>query len=177
MTNDTYIELCKKIKERDQTNKMVAALHEMGHYLVATNIKSSIITVRVDSIQLLQSINGKWYGFTRITYIPNEDSIDPNKYHLEVRKKKLRIANAGMCVEKAMFGAYDTKGCENDQEMIDEAKLFIRENDPDFDIDKYLQESETILKKHLNTIALRAFKLYYKTLNAVIQYPEEINQE
>ena len=176
MTN--YIEMCKAIKANAPTNKIVAAVHEMGHYFVATNIKSSLLQVTVDYIQLQPSPSGKWCGFTRIKYTPKDNEIDPIIYNLELCKKKIRIANAGIHAETAMFGTFDPKGYSNDKTMVEEAISYIQSNDPNFNIDEYLKDSDTILSKslnkYLNTIAERALTLCQKTLNAVVQYSEEI---
>lgn len=176
MTN--YIDTCKDIKAKDSTNKMVAAVHEMGHYFVATYIKSTLFKVNIDSVQLLPSRSGIWYGFTRIQYTPQDLEIDPTIYNLELCKKKIRIAIAGMCAEKAMFGTYDPKGYSVDKTMVDEAISYIKSNEPDFDTDKYLKDSEALIisKLNLNTIARRAILLYLKKLNAVVQYPQDIDQ-
>ena len=157
---------------------MVAAVHEMGHYFVASNIKSTLIEVTVDCVHLLPSLSNKWYGFTRIQYKPKDPNINEILYNLEVCKKKIRIAIAGMCAEKAMFGTYDTKGYSTDKTMIDEAILYIQSKEPDFNPDKYLKDSETIISSKLNLdiIARRALLLYYKRLNAVVQYPQDIDK-
>lgn len=180
MTN--YTDECKRLAEADRTNKMLAAVHEMGHYLVATHIISDILQVTVECVQLLPSISGKWYGFTRVKYEPKSyDGLDPDKYNLELCRKKIKIANAGKSAELAMLGKTSNSGYADDEAMANEAISYIREKAPGFNVDAYVTKSNDELyksmSKHLNLIAKLALSLYHKPHNAVIQYPEEIDQQ
>lgn len=175
-----YIDTCKAIKATDTDNKMVAAVHEMGHYLIATTIKPTLFTVTVDNVQLLPSPSNKWYGFTRVNRKPKNLDIDPTTYNLEINENRIQVAIAGMCAEKAIFGTFDSKGYSDDLEKVNDAISFIQSNKPGFDIDKFLNDSEiainNILSQNLDIIARRAIIMHYKPLNAVIQYPQDIDK-
>ncbi len=174
-----YIDMCKAIKAKDPTNKIVAAVHEMGHYILASTIKSPIITITPNHILLLPSESGRWYGCTNIGYNPIEPlTKDSPQFLLEVYKKKIPIGYAGKYAELAMFGINDPSGFKDDLTRITEAQLYITKNDPDFDIENYTERSATrlveFMQEKLDVIAKNALTLFH-TLNSTILYPKDIS--
>ncbi len=98
---------------QDGPSKRLVAYHEVGHALVASQLKTAD---QVDKITILPRGSGIG-GFTR--FFPNEDVIDSGLYSKNYLSNKIIVALGGRAAEQIVFGdAEITQGASSDLELV-----------------------------------------------------------